>query len=586
MIQADIRIIKGYELGESLGSGGFGQVFRAYQPSVGREVAIKIIFSHYANLPEFIRRFEAEAHFVARLEHPRIVPLYDFWREPDNAYIVMRYLSGGSLRDKLKQGKALPLELTSRVLDQIAEALAFAHYKGIIHRDLKPENILFDPQDNAYLADFGIAKDLTQDQKLTQSDVVMGTPGYLSPEQVQIRPVVIQTDIYPLGIVVYEMLTGEHPFGKVSDGEMYSKHLRDPLPSLQLLRPDLPSAVNEVLQRATAKKAEERFAGALEFAQAFEKAFRAPASKASQAGEVTVTPPKPMIATTNPYKGLRAFQEADAADFHGRAALTDQLLEGVASASRFLAVVGPSGSGKSSVVKAGLIPALRQGRLPGSERWFVIEMLPGTHPLEELEAALLRIAINPPESLLNQLREDERGLARAVKRVLPGDENTQLVLVIDQFEEVFTLLESDSERSRLLKSLHAAVTDSRSRLRLIVTLRADFYDRPLLYPEFGDLLRRNMETVLPLSATELEQVIVAPAQRVGVSFEPGLVTAMITEINEQPGALPLLQYALTELFDRRDGATITLADYREIGGILGALARRADEVYAMLAESS
>ena len=165
---------------------------------------------------------------------------------------------------------------------------------------------------------------------------------------------------------------------------------------------------------------------------------------------------------------------------------------------RVSAVVGPSGSGKSSVVKAGLIPALRGGDLPGSETWLVTEMLPGTHPLEELELALLRIAINQPPSLLPQLREDERGLLRAARRVLPNDTGV-LVLVIDQFEEVFTLVENELERRHFLNSINIAATDARSPLRIIITLRADFYDRPLLYTEFGDLTCRRTEAVLPLT---------------------------------------------------------------------------------------
>jgi hypothetical protein len=175
--------------------------------------------------------------------------------------------------------------------------------------------------------------------------------------------------------------------------------------------------------------------------------------------------------------------------------------------ARFLAVVGPSGSGKSSVVRAGLIPALRQGGLPNSDRWFVVEMLPGTHPWEELEAALLRIAVNPPDSLLAQLRQDERGLLRAVRRVLPADEAIELVLVIDQFEELFTLTTDEDSRRRFLDSLVTAVLDPRSRLRLVITLRADFMDRPLQYVEFGELLRQRTEFVLPLASEELEQAI-------------------------------------------------------------------------------
>src|SRR5262249_21838183 len=246
--------------------------------------------------------------------------------------------------------------------------------------------------------------------------------------------------------------------------------------------------------------------------------------------------------------------------------------------SRFLAVLGPSGSGKSSVVRAGLIPALRRGGLPGSERWFVVELLPGAHPLEELEAALLRVAVNPPPTLLEQLQADERGLARATKRVLPDDRETELVLVIDQFEELFTLTEDEAVRAHFLDSLRAAVLDPHSRLRIVATLRADFYDRPLLYSGFGELVRERTEVVLPLTTEELEQAIGGPAARVGVAVAPELVAAIVTDVGEQPGTLPLLQYALTELFERRQGRMLTLAAYRETGGVRGALARRADEI--------
>jgi WD40 repeat protein/class 3 adenylate cyclase len=300
--------------------------------------------------------------------------------------------------------------------------------------------------------------------------------------------------------------------------------------------------------------------------------------------------PRQLVPMKNPYKGLRAFQGADAPDFFGREALTERLLSRVAQTgelTRFLAVVGPSGSGKSSVVRAGLIPALKRGKAPGSERWLAVEMLPSAHPFEELDAVLSSINANPnpPATLLELLRDDERGLLRAARRVLPQDESVELVLVIDQFEEVFTLVADEAERVQFLEALYAAVTDPRSRLRVVITLRADFYDRPLLYPNPGELVRQRTEVVLPLSAEELERAIVRPAQRVGVTCEAELVAAIVKDVGEQPGALPLLQYALTELFERRVGRQLTLDAYRESGGVLGALSHRADEIYDGLDEA-
>jgi energy-coupling factor transporter ATP-binding protein EcfA2 len=249
----------------------------------------------------------------------------------------------------------------------------------------------------------------------------------------------------------------------------------------------------------------------------------------------------------NPYKGLHAFIEADAEDFFGREQLVGELVARVAD-ERFLAVVGPSGSGKSSVVLAGLVPEIR------ARGWKIAVMTPGAYALEELEAALLRIAVNPPSSLREQLEADELGLLRAVKRVLP-DDGSDLLLVVDQLEEVFTLVEDDERRMHFLSSLELAVRDPRSRLRVVATLRADFYDRPLLHRGFGEVMRNAVETVLPLSPDELERATASPARRVGVTLEEGLLAQVVADVVEEPGALPLLQYALTELHERRDGST-------------------------------
>jgi WD40 repeat protein/DNA-binding SARP family transcriptional activator/energy-coupling factor transporter ATP-binding protein EcfA2 len=288
-------------------------------------------------------------------------------------------------------------------------------------------------------------------------------------------------------------------------------------------------------------------------------------------------------AIRNPYKGLQAFAEADARDFFGREAIGRELVERLGD-GRFVAVVGPSGSGKSSLVFAGLLPALRQGALPGSEGWRVVPMTPGDRPLEELEAALLRVAVNPPASLIEQLEGDERGLCRAAKRVLPSDAS-ELVLIVDQLEELFTLVDDEGRRAWFLTLVERAASDPRARLRVIVTLRADFYDRPLRHRAFAELLRDRVLPLSPLSPEETERAIAAPAAAVGVSLEQGLLTEIVADVLNEPGALPLLQYALTELFSQRDGATLTRAAYGAIGGVSGALASRAEELYAGLGEN-
>ena len=569
------KALRGYRLLEPIGEGAFGVVYRATQPQIGREVAIKAIHPELANHPDFVRRFEREAQIVARLEHPHIVPLYDYWREPDGAFLVMRFLRGGSVEDLIGEGP-LSVERAATLLDQIAAALAAAHRQGVVHRDVKPGNVLLDEEGNAYLTDFGVALDAGSPER-TSGTMMRGTPAYLSPEQVRLESATPQSDVYALGVVLYEMLTGEHPFPEASLSALLDRHLREPLPSLRDTRPELPREVDQVIARATAKDADDRFADILEVAAAYRAV--------SAAG---VGAPEPASEIRNPYKGLRAFLEADAGDFFGRESaarrLVDRLSEPVEGA-RFLAVVGPSGSGKSSVVQAGLVPALRRGALPGSERWFVVDVLPGAHPFRELESALLTVAVEPPPSLLEELLSDDLGLVRAAERVLP-DPDAELVIVLDQFEEVFTLMPEGRERLHLLASLRAAALQPESRVRVVATLRADFFDEPLAIHGFGDLLAARTEAIPPMSPEELERAIVAPADRSGLAVEPRLLAAMIADVVDRPGALPLLQYALTELAERRTDGVLTLEGYRRIGGVSGALARRAEQLFEAMNETA
>jgi WD40 repeat protein len=229
-------------------------------------------------------------------------------------------------------------------------------------------------------------------------------------------------------------------------------------------------------------------------------------------------------------------------------------------------------------VKAGLIPALWSGKLPGSDKWFLINMVPGTRPLDNLETSLTRIAADQAGNLREHLDRDSHGLLRVAELILPNDDS-ELVVIVDQFEQLFTLVEGESTRGHFLDLLEQAVTDLHSRVRVIITLRADFYDRPLQYPNFGRLIQMNIETLLPLSAEELERAIVNPAKQVGVTLEPGLAATIIEDVNYRPGSLPLLQYALTELFDQRADRTLTSQAFSEIGGAGGALARRAEQFY-------
>ncbi len=582
-------------------------MYRAHQPAVNRDVAIKVILPKFANDPDFVRRFETEAQLIARLEHIHIVPLYDYWREPDNAYLVMRWLRGGNLAQSIQMHGVWNVTDIARLLDQVAAALTVAHRNGIVHQDLTPVNILLDEEGNALLADFGIAKDLVRAANVDEHEPRFGAPAYMAPEQILREPITPQTDIYSLGIVLYELLTGHVPFTGPTHTTVISQQLNEPVPALQMLRPDIPYVFNIIVLRAAAKAPQVRYPDALSMAADFRRALQmAGMESGDQPPGVTDTARStapiqtqvlspntislasvPLPAPVNPYRGLRPFEEADAAYFYGRQMLVAHLIDRLraeAVEGRFLAIVGPSGSGKSSVVRAGVIPALRRGELPGSEDWFIAKMVPGAHPFDALATALLSVAFNPPDRLADMLRDDPRGLLKVANRIFP-DEAARLVLVIDQFEELFVHVTDESERARFLDSVLQAVTATDDRLFVVITLRADFYDRPLLYPGFGELVRANTEVVLPLSSAELQEAITEPARQAGLVVDSDLVMAILSDVNRQPGTLPLLQHALSELYERRTDDRLTLDGYRASGGVLAALARRAEDLYDDMREA-
>lgn len=252
-----------YEIIEQIGEGGMATVFRAYHPSMDRFVAVKVILDTWKFNDELVARFQREARLIARLEHPYILPVYDFDGTHDPPYIVMRYIDGGTLKDVIHK-TILPLEETVYLFQQIGNALDYAHRQGIIHRDLKPQNILFDPFGNALVADFGMARSLT-DEKLqdvfnTEVGSVMGTPSYMSPEQVKGEADTDHhQDIYTLGIMLFELVTGELPFAGNNGPQVMVQHLTAPVPDPTELRPDLPIGFKIAIQTAMAKSPQLRY---------------------------------------------------------------------------------------------------------------------------------------------------------------------------------------------------------------------------------------------------------------------------------------------------------------------------------------
>ncbi len=574
-----LKTLNGYELGEPLGTGVYGVVYLAYQLQVGREVAIKIIHPEHASSINFIKRFEIEAQLIAQLEHLHIVPLYDFWRNSDGAFLVMRLMKGGSLADMIAD-RRLELDEIARLVEQITSGLASAHRAGVIHRDIKPANILLDEEGNAYLSDFGIAKDLGSEGGLTGNGTVLGSPGYLSPEQVQSELISPQTDIYSLGVMLYELLAGQHPFPGASVGELLMKQVREPLPALEEIRPDLPSGLNAIVQRATSKDPLQRYPDVEAFAVDFREAL-------GEGAFVRFFSEEEIAALHNPYKGLHAFTEKDSADFFGREAQTAFLLE-EAETEPFVAIIGPSGSGKSSLVHAGLLAGLL-----ADGDWLHASFRPGGQPIFALAGALIPL-LEPQMSETEQLVEtrklaqalqgDDLPLVDVVERVLnKHPDKSRLVIIADQFEEVFTLVPEKAQQRKILDILLASINAQQFRpnsgLTLVLTLRADFFGQALAYRPLADALQNTTFTLGPMNREELAAAITLPAEGQGVGFESGLVDRILDDVASEPGNLPLLEFALTTMWTSLKKPLLTHDAYDFIGRVEGALSSYAESTY-------
>ena len=260
-----------YKIKSELGRGGMATVYRAYDPSFDREVAVKVLPREMMHNLMFRARFKRELKMIASLEHPAIVPVYDVGEdETGQPYFVMRYMAGGSLAEWIKK-EALSLDDTALIIERLAGGLDYAHRKGIVHRDIKPDNVLFDGNNHPYLTDFGIAK-LTESGISATGGDPMGSPAYVSPEQAQGGEVDGRSDIYGMGVMIYEMLTGQKPYQADSPVSAAVSHVTQPVPDILKVKPDLPPEVAKVIKTAMAKEKEARYATAVELSGALSRA--------------------------------------------------------------------------------------------------------------------------------------------------------------------------------------------------------------------------------------------------------------------------------------------------------------------------
>jgi eukaryotic-like serine/threonine-protein kinase len=268
------KTIGRYQIKRELGRGGMATVYRAFDPMFDREVALKVLPRELLHNAQFHKRFAREAKTIAKLEHTVIVPVYDVGEDDGQPYFVMRIMSGGSLAERIAKGP-LTLDEAAAMMTRIASGLDYAHKKNIVHRDLKPGNILFDEAGDPYISDFGIAKiSQAQQTHLTGSTGIVGTPAYMSPEQAQGDKVDYRSDIYALGVILYEMLSGRLPYDSNTPMGIAVKHITEPIPHILDDNPNLPYMIEAVIEKALAKDPEARYPNAASFATALSAVAR------------------------------------------------------------------------------------------------------------------------------------------------------------------------------------------------------------------------------------------------------------------------------------------------------------------------
>jgi eukaryotic-like serine/threonine-protein kinase len=584
LVEAGTRV-EHYEIIRPLGRGGMGEVHLARDVRLGRLVALKFLFP---SSPEAAKSVLVEARATAKCTHENIVVIHDMNEYRGMPYLVLEYLEGKSL-NRLHAESPLPLVRIVEVMIAVARALDHAHRAGIVHRDLKPDNIFVTATGLVKVLDFGIAKlhgaqattsntpppELVDDDETyitVSSNGPIGTRLYMSPEQWAGVDIDHRSDIWALGVILFRLVTGVHPFdGHEGPALMYAVMTpRVPVRSVTSVLPDFHAGLAAIIDRCLRKAKSERFGNARELLDELEPLLPHHSSRAATSSDDRC-----------PYPGLQAFQEADAERFFGR---TDQVARVVSrlATQPLLSIVGPSGVGKSSFVRAGVIPALKRGG-----PWGTIAMRPGRSPLLALAALLDPANAHDPEhNRAVALRMfEEPGYLGEVLRWRAASHGCRVLLYVDQFEELYTLVPDQRERVAFVTGLRAAADDPSSPVRVLLSLRSDFLDRAAEDRAFMTCLTDGMHYLMPLGHDGLLQALTRPAEQAGHGFESAdLVSGMVADIATTSGALPLLQFAAARMWEARDRSRrmLTSASYHAMGGIAGALAVHADAVLAEL----
>lgn len=589
-----------------VGHGAMGQVFLGRDERLGRRVAIKVIHPDHLRAEGARERFIEEARTTAKFSHPNIVTIYAVGQHDGSPYLAMEFLEGENLRKRIDEERENIDVL--RVGLAIASALEEAHSHGVVHRDLKPENVVIPQDGRPRVLDFGLAvrripslPQLGDGEAAPRAPRRVGTPAYMAPEQWRRGESGPAADIWALGVMLYELLSGQRPYAgqeasierlalRVSDGSL--------VPEVDAIR-RLPAEQRELVQSCLAKDPEMR-PSATEVVAGLKKLRRRRLDVSSEA--------------RCPFPGLQPFGEAQAPFFFGRDVELDAFFERL-RVEPFLPIVGPSGAGKSSFVRAGVIPRLRE-----RTRWIVLDVTPGTNPYLALAAALLpqlagakdatggattedhgdaeldwddveaeqgrqseRPSV-PRDSIAfaGQLAEELAGSQGTLGRLLRelADGSAQVLLFVDQLEELCTLVEDGSSRRAFVEMLSAAADDPREPVRLIVTLRDDFLGRLAEGERAREALSRVTVLRAPSERT-LEETLTRPLEATGYRFLPAkLAQRMVEAVRGEAAALPLIQFTARLLWEGRDQEkrALTEAVYDSLGGVEGALAEHADGV--------
>ncbi len=585
-----------FEVIRLVGRGGMGAVYLARDLRLGRKVALKMVLPDRLGSREAVERFVFEARTTARFSHPHIVTIYEVGEARGQPYLALEYLQGQSLRDRLNHER-FTFQQALRTGLAIAEALAEAHDNGILHRDLKPGNVILARDGRLRVVDFGLAMDLGQERAASGApgavQGICGSPPYMAPEQWRRAEITGAADVWALGMMLYIMISGQHPYAGARRDELARQVSSDqPVPPVDRLQP-VPGPLQRLVGRCLDKD---------------------PANRPS-AAEVAVQIqalmggiPAQLAEGVEPYRGLLPFDERHRHFFFGREAEITFFVERLRE-EPVLPVVGASGAGKSSFVQAGVIPRLRENC-----RLVVLHLRPGSRPFETLAGRILAARGAAPSSATGPFgsgagsdsavellgdgdepagdgdQSEEARLARHIRRSPPrlnlllnklaDSQRAGVLLFVDQLEELFTLVPNAETRRRFLEAIGAAADDALQLVRVIFTLREEFFSRAAEAPQMREALGRV--TVLRSPGDEmLQEVLVRPVAALGYAHDDDeMVQQMVQAVRGEAACLPLLQFASQLLWERRDQDRRVLrrAAYEELGGVDGVLARHADGV--------